>query len=386
LEEPYGKPTDAEAVTMKVRKFFQFDLFGLKTIDYYIIKKFLGTFFFSIILLISIIIVFDVSEHIDDFLKHDAPVKAIIFNYYLNFIPGFINLFSYLFVFIAVIFFTSRMASDSEIIAILSSGISFRRMLLPYFVAALMLALMSFLLGNFVIPYTNRGQLEFEKRYIKDAKHFNDMNIHKQVSPGVFLYLENFNIQSNKGWQFSLEKFRNRELVYKISAEEADWDSVHSKWVLKHYFSRSIGTMRESLHKGEKLDTTFGLKPDDFTEDIEEVSVMNFFTLRKHIQMKKLRGDPDVIKYEVKGYERLAYPFATIILTLIGVAVSSRKVRGGIGFNLGFGLALTFMYILFMQVFTVLATFGNFPALLAVWFPNILFGIIALILVRTAPK
>jgi lipopolysaccharide export system permease protein len=278
------------------------------------------------------------------------------------------------------------MASDSEIVAILSSGISFRRMLMPYIVAALMLALMSFLLGNFVIPYTNRGKLAFENKYIKDAKPFNDMNIHKQISPGVFLYIENFNIETKKGWKFSLEKFRERELVYKLTAEEADWDSLRSEWILRRYFSRSIGSMTESIHKGEKLDTTFGLKPADFKEDIEEVKIMNFFTLRKHIQMKKLRGDPDVIKYEVKGYERVAYPFATLILTLIGVAVSSRKVRGGIGFNLGFGLALTFLYILFMQVFTVMATFGNFPPLLAVWIPNILFGIIAYILLRIAPK
>jgi lipopolysaccharide export system permease protein len=385
MEEYYGKTTDAEAV-MKLRRFFQPDFFKLMTIDRYIIKKFLGTFFFSIILLIFIIIVFDISEHIDDFLKHDAPLKAIIFSYYLNFIPHFVNLFSYLFVFIAVIFFTSRMASDSEIVAILSSGISFRRMLLPYIVAASILAVMSFLLGNFVIPYTNRGKLEFEKQYIKDAKPFNDMNIHKQINPGVFLYLENFNIHTKIGWKFSLEKFRERKLVYKLTAEEANWDSIRSTWVLKRYFSRSLGVMKERMHKGEKLDTAFGLKPADFMEDIEEVSIMNFFTLRKHIQMKKLRGDSDLIKYEVKGYERVAFPFATIILTLIGVSVSSRKVRGGIGFNLGLGLALTFLYILFMQVFTVMATFGNFPPLLAVWIPNILFGIIAYILLRMAPK
>lgn len=371
---------------MKGVRFSQLNSMKLMTIDRYIIKKFLGTFFFSIILLVFIIIVFDISEHIDEFLKHDAPLKAIIFDYYLNFIPHFVNLFSYLFVFIAVIFFTSRMASDTEIIAILSSGISFRRMLLPYIVAAFILALMSFFLGNFVIPYTNRGKLEFENRYLRDPKTFNDMNIHKQVNPGVFLYFENFNTQTKKGWKFSMEKFRGRELIYKLSSEEADWDSIKSKWVLRHYFSRSLGSMKESIHKGEKLDTILGLRPTDFMEDIENVAIMNFFTLRKLIQMKKLRGDPDLIKYEVKGYERVAYPFATIILTLIGVAVSSRKVRGGIGFNLGLGLALTFIYILFMQVFTVLATFGNFPPLLAVWFPNILFGIIALILVRLAPK
>ena len=371
---------------MRLRKVIEPDFYGLKTIDFYIIKKFLGTFFFSIILLIFIIIVFDISEHIDDFLKHDAPIREIIFNYYLNFIPHFVNLFSYLFVFISVIFFTSRLASNSEIIAILSSGVSFRRMLLPYLVAASLLALMSFLLGNFVIPYTNRGQLAFENKYIREVKPFNDMNIHKQITPGVFIYLENFNINSAKGWRFTLEKFKNQELVYKITADEASWDSVHSKWILKNYFSRSIGQMDESIHKGSRLDTTLGIKPTDFKEDIEEVSTMNFFTLRNHIRTKKLRGDPDLIKYEVKGYERVAYPFATLILTLIGVAVSSRKVRGGIGFNLGFGLALTFLYILFMQIFTVFATFANFPALLAVWFPNILFGIIALILVRLAPK
>jgi lipopolysaccharide export system permease protein len=371
---------------MKLWKFSNPDLFKLMTIDRYIIRKFLGTFFFSIILLIFVIIVFDISEHVDDFLKHDAPLKAIIFDYYLNYIPHFVNLFRYLFVFIAVIFFTSRMASDTEIVAILSSGISFRRMILPYLVAASILAVMSFLLGNYVIPYTNRGKLEFEKLYIKDAKAFNEMNIHKQISPGVFLYLENFNIHTKKGWKFTLEKFRERELVYKLSADEADWDSIRSRWTLKRYFSRSLGEMKENLKKGDHLDTAFGIRPADFMEDIEDVSIMNFFTLRKHIQMKKLRGDPDLIKYEVKGYERVAYPFATIILTLIGVAVSSRKVRGGIGFNLGLGLALTFLYILFMQFFTVMATFGNFPPLLAVWIPNLLFAVVALFLLRIAPK
>ena len=371
---------------MKRNTFFPQDYSYLQTLDWYIIRKFLGTFFFSIILLLFIIIVFDISEHIDDFLKHDAPLKAIIFDYYLNFIPDFVNLFSYLFVFIAVIFFTSRMASDTEIVAILSSGISFKRMLRPYLVAAFILALMSFLLGNFVIPFTNRGKLEFERIYIKDKPKYTEMNIHKQVSPGVFLYMENFNIQNKMGWKFSLEKFNGRQLVYKIKADEAAWDSINLKWKLKHYCERSINLMSESIRTGNKLDTAFGLKPNDFREDIEEVKTMNFFTLRKLIKMKQLRGDPDLIKFQVKGYERIAFPFATIILTLIGVALSSRKVRGGIGFNLGFGLAITFLYILFMQVFTVLATFGNFPPLLAVWIPNILFGIIAVILVRIAPK
>jgi lipopolysaccharide export system permease protein len=358
----------------------------MKIIDKYIIRQFLGTFFFSIVLLIFIVIIFDVSEHIDDFLKHDTPLKAIVFNYYLNFIPAFVNLFSYLFVFIAVIFFTSRMAANSEIIAILSSGISFRRMLFPYLFSAAILGLMSFLLGNFIIPYTNRGKLAFERQYIKDPKRYNDQNIHKQVSPGTFIYMENFNRKTKVGWKFSLEMFNGRELRYKMMADRIDWDSIHSKWKLENYFRRAIGENSESMKKGTRLDTVLPFKPADFNEDIEEVSIMNFFELDQHLKKIQMRGDPDVIKYQVKEYERIVFPFATLVLTLIGVSVSSRKTRGGIGFSLGFGLALTFLYILFMQVFTVLATFGSYPPLLAVWTPNIIFTVVALFLVRAAPK
>jgi lipopolysaccharide export system permease protein len=358
----------------------------MRTIDIYIIKKFLGTFFFTLILLIFIVIVFDISEKIDDFLRHDAPLNAIIFDYYLNFVPYFINLFSYLLTFIAVIFFTSRMASDSELIAILSSGISFRRMMFPYFISALVLGLLSFFLANFIIPYTNRSMFAFEKRYINDPKEFTDQNIHKQLSPGTFIYLENFNTHTKAGWKFTLEKFVNKELVYKLRAERIEWDSVKSSWQISNFYYRSISGMNESIVKGIKMDTVLPFKPGDFTEDIEEVKIMNYFVLREHIKDKELRGDPDVIKYKVKKYERIAFPFATLILTVIGVSVSSRKVRGGIGFHLGLGLALTFIYILFMQIFTVFATFGDLPPLIAVWVPNIIFGFIAFFLFRIAPK
>lgn len=358
----------------------------MKKIDIYIIKKFLGTFFFTLILLIFIVIIFDISEKIDDFLKRDAPLKAIIFSYYFNFIPYFINLFSYLLTFIAVIFFTSRMASDSEIIAILSSGISFRRMLFPYFLSATVLGILSFLLANFIIPYTNKGMFAFEKQYINDPREFSDQNIHKQISPGTYIYLESYNTHTNAGWKFSIEQFKDRQLVYKLKADRLAWDSIHQRWTMSNYFIRHLHGMDETLYKGNKLDTVLSLQPADFTEDIEEVKIMDYMTLRNHIKKKELRGDPDVVKYEVKKYERIAFPFATIILTIIGVSVSSRKVRGGIGFHLGFGLALTFMYILFMQISTVFATFGDFPPTLAVWVPNILFGIIALILLKKAPK
>ncbi|HNW75139.1 MAG: LptF/LptG family permease [Bacteroidales bacterium] len=358
----------------------------MRTIDRYIIRKFLGTFFFTMVLLMFIVIVFDISEKIDDFLRHDAPLKAIIFDYYVNFVPYFMNLFSYLLTFIAVIFFTSRMASNSEIIAILSSGISFRRLLFPYFISAVVLGLFSFLLANFVIPYTNRGMHEFEKKYINDPREFTDQNVHKQISPGSFIYLENFNIHTGSGWKFSVEKFRDQELIYKLKAERLEWDSIRSHWIISNYYIRTINGMEETLKKGAKLDTVMPFTPSDFMEDIEDVKIMNYFALRKQIKEKELRGDPDVIKYKVKGYERMAFPFATIILTVIGVSVSSRKVRGGIGFHLGSGLALTFIYILFMQIFTVFATFGDLPPLIAVWIPNIIFGIIAFFLLKIAPK
>jgi lipopolysaccharide export system permease protein len=348
----------------------------MKTIDRYIIRKFLGTFFFTLIVLIFIVIIFDISEKIDDFLNHNTPLSEIIFDYYLNFIPYFVNLFSYLLTFIAVIFFTSQMASRSEIVAILSSGISFRRMLFPYVFSAVVLGLLSFILTNFVIPYTNRAMLEFENKYVR----------HKQISPGTFIYLENFNLNTKTGYKFSLEQFRGRELTFKLMADKITYDSIRARWKVEHYYSRSIDSLHEVLKEGRVLDTVLPIKPRDFVEDIEEVKIMGYTQLREHIAKKVLRGDPDVQAFQVKKYERWAFPFATIILTLIAVAVSSRKVRGGIGFHLGLGLALTFIYILFMQVSAVFGAFGSVPAYIAVWIPNILFGIIAVVMIRLAPK
>ena len=352
----------------------------MRTLDIYIIRKFLGTFFFTLILLIFIVVIFDISERIDDFLRTKPPLMAIVVDYYFNFIPYFINLFSYLLTFIAVIFFTSKMASNSEIVAILASGISFRRLLFPYVLSALILAFLSFLLANFIIPYTNQGMFAFEKKYIKD------MNIHRQISPGTFIYLENFNIRTKSGWKFTIERFEKRELVYKLKAERLDWDSTRMHWIISSYYERKLNGLQESIRKGLKIDTILPLVPADFTEDIEEVKIMNYFVLKEHIRKKELRGDPDVMKYKVKGYSRVSDPIATLILTLIAVAVSSRKVRGGIGYHLGLGLSLTFLYILFMQISTVFATFGNLPPLIAVWIPNIIFGIIAFVLLRLAPK
>jgi lipopolysaccharide export system permease protein len=212
------------------------------------------------------------------------------------------------------------------------------------------------------------------------------MNIHQQIGPETYIYMENYDIPKAEGWKFSMEKIGKQGLYYKLTSDKINWDSIRSLWVIGNYYVRTISGMKETLRSGVKLDTILNMKPADFETDIEDVKVMNYAKLRKFIKEKRAKGAADISKYEVKKYERIAFPFATIILTLIGLSLSSRKVRGGIGVNLGTGIALTFLYIFFMQVSTVFATFGNFPPLFAVWTPNIVFGIIAIFLIRIAPK
>ncbi len=358
----------------------------LKKIDIYIIKKFLGTFFFAISLLIVIVIIFDISEKIDDFIDKDAPLSKILFTYYLNFIPYFVNLFSYLFTFIAVIFFTSKMASDSEIIAILCSGISFWRFLRPYLIASVFLGLMSFYLANFLIPRTNQRMMAFEKVYIKNPYISRDKDIHMQILPGIFVYIESYNAEAKTGYKFSLENFKGDKLVYKLNAERILWDSIGAKWKIRDYYARKLDGINETLTKGKEIDTVLNMKPSDFTNQLDEVKTMNYSELRAFIAKEKLKGTKNLKEYEVEKHKRIAFPFATIVLTLIGVSISSRKVRGGIGMHLGLGIAITFTFIMFLQVTTVFATRGNLAPGIAVWIPNIIFGIVGLFLLRIAPK
>jgi len=358
----------------------------LKKIDIYIIKKFLGTFFFAISLLILIVIVFDVSEKIDEYLEKQATLYEIIFVYYLNFIPYFINLFSYLFTFIAVIFFTSKMASNSEIVAILSSGISFRRFLVPYMISAIFLGIMSFYLANFLIPKTNQKMMAFEKAYLKNPYRNLDRNIHMQISPGHFVYMESYNNFMNTGYKFAMENFKNNRLVYKLNSQRIVWDSAVGEWSIRDYVIRTYEGNRETIRTGERLDTVINMKPSEFTFILEDMKTMNFTELRAFIDKERLKGSKQIKEYEVEKHKRIADPFATIILTLIGVSISSRKVRGGIGMHLGFGLALTFSFILFSQITTVFATRGSLSPWVAVWIPNFLYSIIAVVLYRYAPK
>ncbi len=358
----------------------------IKLIDQYIIRKFLTTFFFALGLIIVVAIVFDVSEKIDDFLEKKAPLESIVFDYYMNFIPYFTNLFSPLFIFISVIFFTSRMASQTEIVAILSSGVSFRRLLVPYMVVATILAALSFYLNGYVIPRANKTRLAFENTYIKNPYVLKSRNIHRQIFPGEFIYFESYNTLENMGFRFSYERFETGRLVYKLQSERLVWDTSGNRWRAENFKIREIDGMHESIRRGLRFDTTFSFQPEEFTRRENNIIAMDNFELNRHIAEKKMRGAEGLQFDEVEKYRRSSYPFATFILTLIGVSLSSRKVRGGIGIQIGVGILLSFTYIMFMQVSTTFATNGNVPAIIAVWIPNISYMFIAAYLLRNAPK
>ncbi len=360
----------------------------LKTLDIYIIKKFLGTFFFAILLIVSIAVIFDFSEKIDEFMENNAPLNAVIFDYYLNFIPYFAILFSPLFTFIAVIFFTSRMAYNTEIISILSSGISFRRLLLPYFISALIITIFSFSLSNYVIPKANQERFIFEEMYYhKNPNTFKGRNVHKQIEPGIFVYLETYNTFNDFGRKFSIEKIEDGKLVSKLMSDDIRWDSTINKWTIRNYYIREYNESgNQAITTGTKLDTTLNMHPEEFSRRDNAKEAMNLKQLNDFIDNQRLQGSGRVTDLLVEKYRRFAFPFSTFILTLIGISVSSRKVKGGIGMHIGIGLALSFSYILFMQFSSQFAIGGSIPPLIAVWIPNVLFAIIAIYLYRLAPK
>ena len=359
----------------------------LKKIDIYIIKKFLGTFFFTLLLIICVVIVFDISEKLEDFIEREAPLKAIAFDYYMNFIPYFANMFSPLFIFISVIFFTSKMASNSEIVAILSGGVSFSRMLRPYMICALVLASLSFYLNNFLIPDANKKRLAFEEVYYRNKLRNFSQDIHMKIDDRTFIYMSNFVIDLNLGNNFSIERFDEQgDLEYKLLSDNVKWDTTTNQWSITNYVERRIDGLNETITKGVRKDTTINLRPEEFKRRNSFVLTMDYFELNDFIAEQKNKGSQQVVNYELEKHQRGAYPFATFILTIIGVSLSSRKVRGGIGLHIGLGLLISFSYILFMQVSSTFAINSGFPAIIAVWIPNFLYGILALYLLKKAPK
>lgn len=357
-----------------------------KKFDVYIIGKFLGTFFYAIALIISISIVFDLSENIDEFIENEAPFKAIIFDYYFNFIPYFANLFSGLFTFIAVIFFTSKMAFNSEIIAFLSSGISFWRFIRPYLISAFVIAVFSYTLGNFIIPPANKRMIEFKYNYVKKKAANRDRDIHRQIEPNIYIYMERFDSNNDYGRKFSIERFENKKLVSKLNSEFIRWDRERKVWTITNYVIRDIDGYTEKITTGDKIDTTLAILPDEFKGKDEDIESMNYFDLLRFIDQQKLRGVDAIEQYEVERHRRAAGPFSNFILTIMGVSLASRKIRGGLGLHLGFGLLGAFSYIMFLQITKTFAISGTITPLLAMWLPNIIFLIIAFFLYRWAAR
>lgn len=357
----------------------------LRTIDIYIIKKFLGTFFYAIALIISIAMVFDISENLDEFISKDAPLSAIVFDYYLNFIPFFANLFSSLFTFIAVIYFTSKMAYNSEIIAILSSGVSYRRLMRPYMIGAFIIALFSYTLGNYIIPPSNKKRIDFRNTYIDSNRSYMERNIHRQLYPGTFIYMQSYNTSNDVGYKFTIEKFDEGKLKSKLEADYIKWDREDKKWVINNYVIRDIDGYNETITTGTKMDSTLNMTPEDYRVVKNIVETMTLPKLNEEIKDMKLRG-VNSIEFEIEKHKRMSGPFSAFILTLIGASLASRKVKGGIGLHLGLGILFSFSYIMFMQISTVFAISGSLPPILAAWIPNLLFGGIAAYLYRRGSR
>ena len=360
---------------------------GLKMLDVYVIRKFLGSFFLSIALILSIVVIFDLSEKIDDFIESGAKLKAILFEYYLNFIPYFAVLFSSLFAFIAVIYFTSRMAYNTEIIAILNSGMSFRRLLFPYMISATFIALLSFFLSDRVIPQANKAKLNFEEQYVRRKPiRFKTKDFHRQIEPGIYVYLQNYSNVSKVGYQFTIEKFEDGVLVSKMFADQIRWDTTNNKWQARRYYIRTIDGLKETLEEGKQIDTTLSIHPDDFQMRLTITETMSLKELDEFIKKQQMQGETNITAYQIERHNRIAFPFTTIILTLIGVAVSSRKMRGGIGLQIAIGVMTSFIFILFSQFSKQFAIGGLLPVMAAVWLPNVFFTFVALFLMRLAPR
>ena len=358
----------------------------IKIIDWYIIKKYLGTFIFTLGIFTVIIVIFDVSEKLDDFLKHKAPISEILFSYYAGFIPFYLNFLSPLINFIAVIFFTAKMADQTEIVPILSAGVSFRRFLKPYFIASSVVFLTTLIFNLFIIPETNGLKIDFENVYISPKSDNSKMYTHMQIDKNTYVYIENFDNNQKVGYKFSLEKFSGYDMKEKLVADKITWDSVKTKWIIENYSIRTIDSLKESMTSGLKKDTTLDMRPKDFEIYDNIYQAMNMRELNERIEKEETRGTGVMVDLKLEKYKRFVYPLSAYVLTLMGVSLASRKVRGGIGLPLGIGIFLSFAYILFIQFSNMFALKGSLPPLIAVFIPNIIFGILGVYLLAKSPK
>ena len=353
-----------------------------KVIDRYIIKKFLGTYIFSIMLLLAIVVMFDINEKLDAFLR--APLRATIVDYFVNFLPYFANQFSPLFTFIAVIFFTSKLASHNEIVAMLSTGMSFRRMLRPYLFSALVIAVGTWVLGAYIIPPANVKRIDYTNTYVKNKRVDYGANIMLMVAPGEIAFIGRYDALSKNGSRFQLESFNEeKQLTSRLTAQSIRWDTLYS-WRVYDYVIRDFHDNREFIRRGSSLDTVIPFEPRDFLIAANDHEKMTTPELAQYISRQQQRGVANIQSFEVEYHRRYAMTAAAFILTVIGMALSARKVKGGLGLNIGIGLVLSFSYILFMAITQSFAYSGLTSPMIAMWIPNLIYGIIAIILYSRA--
>ncbi|MDE5886284.1 MAG: LptF/LptG family permease [Muribaculaceae bacterium] len=377
-EEINANPTIPKKVKWK-------NPFKIYILDVYILKKFLGTFFLATILFLAVIAMFDITEKLDAFLV--APFKETIFDYFCSFLPYFGNQLSPLFVFISVIFFTSKMAGNSEIIAILSSGVSFRRLLRPYMMGAAVIAAFTFVLSNYVIPPTNVRRIAYTNKYVKNKKVESNVNVQLQVSPGVVAFIGRFEDRNKTGYRFSLDKFKNQELASRTTAQSIRYDTTKTyHWILSDYMTRDFDGMKEKITRGSRLDTIIPFEPKDFMIAVNDQETLTTPQLTEYVRKQKERGVANIKAFEIEKEKRIASTAAAFILTLIGMSLSSRKVKGGMGINIGIGLVLSFSYILFSTVTSSFAISGLTTPFIAMEIPNVIYLAIGIFLYFRASR
>ena len=374
-------------VARVLRKLSPKHLFG--RLDWYIIRKFIGTYIFSIVLIISIALVFDFNENLSKFTKDHAPWRAIVFDYYANFIPYYSNLFSPLFVFIAVIFFTSKLAGNSEIIAMLSSGVSFRRLMRPYMISCVLIASVTFYLNSFVIPHGTVIRQNFESLYRNSKKNTSAENVQLQVGKGTVAYIQHYDDRYKRGYGFSLDKFEGKKLVSHMTAMEIQYDTIADAkyhWKATNWKTRTLVGLRERIVTGDVKDTVILMEPTDLVYSKGQQETFTSPELLDYISKQTSRGSGNVVQYEVEFHKRIAMSFSSFILTIIGLSLSARKRKGGMGLYLGIGLGLSFGYIMLQTVSSTFAINAGTPPVLAAWIPNIIFAFIAYFCYRHAPR
>lgn len=377
----------------------------MKLLDQYILKKFLSTFVFVVLILLAVVGVIDMTDKMDKFAKAGVT-NFQIFQYYVDYVYWIGSFITPITIFIATVYVCAQMAGRTEIIAILSSGVSFKRMLVPYFIGAFIVAIISFVLNGWVIPDSNKDRLAFEVQYLKSKYYFDKRNIHVQVAPDIYLYLQSYNNNSNTGYNFTIEKFENKRLVEKLTANRIEWDTAKQKWTLRDYKIRRIDKIfetasspesipafetksimsRDSVIQGAALDTALVIHPKEFESDYRKFDGMTLKELNTHIKTLRARGTAGVEAYQVELHTRYSAPFTIFILVFMGVIVSSRKSRGGTGVQIALGFVLSFIFILFFTLFRTFAEAGSMPPQISVWIPNIIFGAISLMMYKYVPR